>query len=64
MKAGGGLRPAYELESAPAVWKIRLGEARLEFPRGEESLLHRLGVGQPLAAYWGRMRYRYSITPR
>jgi len=65
VKVGGLPRSAVDLESvAPAVWKVRLGEARLEFPHEQESLLHRLGVGQPLAAYWGRMRYRYSITPR
>lgn len=62
----GGLRQSIEnLESAaPGIWKVRLGEGRLEFPHDEESLLHRLGVGRPLAAYWGRLRFRYSITPR
>ena len=62
----GGLRqPAYELEeAAPGIWKVRLGEGRLDYPREPQSLLHRLGVGQPLAAYWGQLRYRYSITPR
>ena len=62
----GGLRlPAHELESAaPGIWKVRLGEARLEFPHEPESLLHRLGVGRPLAGYWGQMRYRFSIIPR
>ena len=52
----------------PPPWsfsrKIRLGRARLDFPRELESLLHRLGVGPPLAAYWGRVRYRFSLTPR
>jgi hypothetical protein len=65
VKAGGGLRPAYDLETvSPGIWKVRLGEAKLEFPREADSLLHRLGVGQPLAAYWGQQRLRYSITPR
>lgn len=65
VKLGGSPRPAYELEaSAPGVWKVRLGEGRLEFPREADSLLHRLGVGRPLAAYWGQLRYRFSITPR
>ncbi|HEY2993624.1 MAG TPA: acetoacetate decarboxylase family protein [Methylomirabilota bacterium] len=62
---GGGRQPVYELESAlPDIWKIRLGQARLDFPREPESLLHRLGVGPALAAYWGRVRYRFSLTPR
>lgn len=62
----GGLRQSIEdLESkVPGVWKVRLGEGRLEFPRDEESLLQRLGVGRPLAAYWGQLHFRYSITPR
>lgn len=62
---GGLPQPVHELASTvPGIWKVRLGEARLEFPREPESLLHRLGVGRPLAAYWGQMRLRFSITPR
>jgi hypothetical protein len=65
LKVGGLPRPVIDLQSvAPAVWKVRLGEARLEFPREPENLLHRLGIGRPLAAYWGQMRYRFTITPR
>ncbi len=65
LRVGGLRRPIEDLESAlPDVWKIRLGRGRLEFPRDEESLLNRLGVGPPLAAYWGQLRYRYSISPR
>jgi hypothetical protein len=62
----GGLRASIpNLESAaPGVWKIRLGTGRIEYPRGEDSLLTRLGVGRPLASYWGRLTYRYSIVPR
>lgn len=62
----GGLRqPVYELEAAaPGIWQVRLGEGDLEFPREPQSLLHRLRVGKPLAAYWARLSYRYSITPR
>ena len=65
MKFGGLRQPVYELErAAPNVWKVRLGRGRLEFPREPENLPHRLGVGRPLAAYWARLRARYSITPR
>jgi hypothetical protein len=65
LKVGGLPRSVDELESAaPNVWKVRLGQARLEFPREPENLLQRLGVGPPLAAYWGQMRFRYSIVPR
>ena len=66
VKLGGGRsQPVYELESAlPGVWKVRLGEVQLEFPREPGSLLHRLGVGRPLAAFWGQLRMRFSITPR
>jgi hypothetical protein len=61
---GGGARPAYELERAsPTTWQVRLGQARLEFPREPDQLLERLGVGRALAAYWIRQRARYSITP-
>lgn len=28
------------------------------------NLLHRLGAARPLAAYGGRLRLRYAITPR
>jgi len=62
----GGLRASIpDLErAAPGVWKIRLGQGRLEYSHDEESLLQRLGVGRPLAAYWGQLRFRYTITPR
>jgi hypothetical protein len=65
LRVGGLPAPADQLERvAPAIWKVRLGEARLEFPHEQDNLIHRLGVGKPLAAYWGRMRYRFTITPR
>lgn len=65
VKAGGLRTSADRLEaSAPGIWKVRLGQARLEYSQERESLLHRLGVGQPLAAYWAQLRFRYSITPR
>ena len=65
LKVGGLPRSVDELEKgAPNVWKIRLGQAQLEFSREPENLLQRLGVGPPLAAYWGQMRFRYSIVPR
>ena len=62
----GGLPVSIEaLESRiPQVWKIRLGQGRLEFAHDDESLLQRLGGGRPLAAYYGRMKFRYSIKPR
>ena len=65
LKFGGLRQPVDELErAAPSAWTVRLGRARLEFPRDPESLLHRLAVGPPLAAYWARLRASYSITPR
>lgn len=64
-KVGGLRRPVDEMARlAPEVWTVRLGQARLEFPHEQDSLLQRLGVGQPLAGNWGRMRYRFTITPR
>jgi acetoacetate decarboxylase len=42
-------------------YQIRLGRARLDFPREQDNLLQRLGVGAPLAAHWSRIRVRYSI---
>jgi Acetoacetate decarboxylase (ADC) len=63
MRFGGLRQPVYELErAAPGVWKVSLGQVRIEFPLDQEVLLHRLGVGRPIAAYWARLRYRYSIT--
>jgi len=65
LRFGGLSRPAYELEGwAPTVWKVSLGQPSLEFPREPDHLLHRLGVGRPLAGYWARVRWRSSITPR
>jgi hypothetical protein len=65
LRVGGLLRSVDELARVtPQIWKVRLGQARLDFPQESDSLLHRLGIGQPLAAYWGQMRFRFSITPR
>jgi hypothetical protein len=44
-------------------YQIRLGRARLEFPREQENLLQRLGIGPALAAHWSRVRVRYIIKP-
>jgi Acetoacetate decarboxylase (ADC) len=64
MAFGGLSRPVYELErTAPGVWKVALGQARLQLPRESDTLLQRLGVGRPIAAYWARQRLRYSIRP-
>lgn len=62
----GGMRTSIEdLErTLPAIWKVRLGDGRLDYPGDETSLLHRLGVGRPLASYWGQMKFRYAIVPR
>ncbi len=60
---GGGRRPVQQLESwAPTVYRVSLGRATLELPREPEHLLRRLGIGQPLAAFWLRQRARYSIS--
>jgi hypothetical protein len=64
VKYPGRRVPVYELErAAPAIWSVRLGRARLEIPPEPDSLLQRLGVGAPLAAYWGQRRQRYSLVP-
>ena len=42
-------------------YQIKLGKARLDYPREPHNLLQRLGVGAPLAAHWSRVRVRYSI---
>jgi hypothetical protein len=64
VKYPGRRVPVYELERvAPAIWSVRLGRAQLEVPREPDNLLYRLGVGEPLAAYWGQMRLRYSLVP-
>ncbi len=64
VKYPGRRVPVYELERAlPAIWTVRLGRAQLEIPPDPDNLLRRLGVGAPLAAYWGQMRFRYSLVP-
>ena len=63
VRMGGTRQSIEELERA-GILTLRAGQARLELSREPESLLHRLGVGRPLAAYWARVRVRYSITPR
>jgi hypothetical protein len=42
-------------------YQVRLGRARLDFPNEPANLLHRLGVGAPVAAHWSRVRARYTI---
>jgi acetoacetate decarboxylase len=65
LKVGGLPRSVPDLERLiPSVWKVRLGEAQLDFPGDPGSLLRRLRIGRPLAAYWGQMRYRFTIVPR
>src|SRR5712692_7531835 len=63
LQFGGFTRSLEEVERA-GILTLRHGQARLEFPREPANLLHRLGVGRPLAAHWARLRLRYSITPR
>jgi hypothetical protein len=62
----GGLRAPLEdmARAVPDIWTVKAGEGRLEYAHEPDNLLQRLGVGSPLASYWARMRYRYSITPR
>jgi hypothetical protein len=65
VRIGGLPRSVVELAaSAPGVWSVRVGEARLDYPREAGTLLQALRIGEPLGAYWGRLRYRFSITPR
>lgn len=65
VRVGGSRGSIADLETqAPGVWKIRLGTGTLEVPPDANGLLQRLGVGRPLASYWGQLRYRYSIIPR
>jgi hypothetical protein len=63
VRIGGTRQSIEELERA-GILTLRAGQARLELSREPESLLQRLGVGRPLAAYWARVRARVSITPR
>ena len=65
VRVGGLPAPLEDMaRAAPGIWTVKLGEGRLAFAHGPESLLQRLGVGPPMASYWARMRYRFSITPR
>jgi hypothetical protein len=62
----GGLRAPLEdmARAVPDIWTMQPGEGRLAYAHEPDNLLQRLGGGQPLAAYWARLRYRYSIIPR
>jgi hypothetical protein len=60
---GGTQRSTEELERAGILTR-RVGQGRLEFPHEPTSLLHQLGVGRPLAAYWAQVKFRYTIQPR
>jgi hypothetical protein len=63
-KFGGSRTPVYYLEkTAPKVWKIKLGEASVEYPNNPRNLLYRLGLGRCITGYWGELKYRYSIAP-
>jgi hypothetical protein len=63
-KFGGSRTPIYNLEkTAPKVWKIKLGEASVEYPNNPKNLLHRLGLGGCITGYWGNLKHRYSIVP-
>jgi hypothetical protein len=63
LRMGGSRQSMEDLERA-GILTLRVGRPRLELAGGAESLLPRLGVGRPLAAYWARVRLRFSITPR
>src|SRR4051812_19132116 len=42
-------------------YQVKLGRARLAYPRDQANLLQRLGIGAPIAAHWSRVRARYTI---
>ena len=63
-KFGGSQTPVYNLEKkAPKVWKIKLGEASIEYPNNPKNLLYRLRLGRCITGYWGNLKHRYSILP-
>ncbi len=57
----GGSGAGFAELAARGDYQIKLGKAKLEFPRDPNNLLQRLGVGVPLAAHWSRIRARYTI---
>jgi hypothetical protein len=63
-KFGGSKTPVYNLEkTAPKVWKIKLGEASIEYPNDPKNLLYRLRPGRCISGYWANLKHRYSIAP-
>ena len=63
-KFGGSKTPVYNLEkTAPKVWKIKLGEASIEYPNDPKNLLYRLRLGRCISGYWANLKHRYSIAP-
>ncbi len=61
---GGSQTPVYNLEKvAPRVWKIKLGEASVEYPNDPKNLLYRLSLGKCITGYWGNLKHRSSVIP-
>ena len=57
----GGAGTSYAELARRGDYQVRLGRAQLEFAPEPANLLHRLGVGPPIAAHWSRVRARYTI---
>jgi hypothetical protein len=61
---GGARYPVYDLERvAPQAWKIRFGNASVDYHKDPNNLLFRIGVGRFLAGYWANVKSRHVIAP-
>ena len=62
---GGGRYKIHELEkAAPQIWKIKFGNASIEYPKDPRNYLSRMDLGKFIAGYWMKQRYKYSLAPK
>ena len=62
---GGGKYKIHELEkAAPKIWKIKFGDASIEYPKDPRNYLSRMDLGKFITGYWMKQRYQYSLAPK
>ena len=62
---GGGKYKIYEFEKvAPQIWQVKFGNCSVEYPKDPHNYLSRTDLGEPLAGYWLKQRYKYSLAPK
>jgi hypothetical protein len=63
-KFGGSKHPVYNLQKiAPNAWKIKMGEASVEYLNDPENLMKRMELGKCITGFWGNLKYRSMVKP-